>query len=115
VNDDAALYLSAAVIEQAVRDWRAARNANLIDMNGNTIRINLVKLMRSKGMATFETAGEVESLKTFFFGEGLEAWVAFARLNINPDFILYQLENSVKHRRQHLHWQKHNTPRKESF
>ena len=115
MNDDAALYLSAAVIEQAVRDWRAARNANLISSDGNTIRINLVKLVNSKGLATFETAGEVESLKTFFFGNGLETWIDFARLNINPDFIIYQLENSVKHRRQYLNWQKNNTPSKESF
>ena len=86
MNNEAAQFLAAAVIEQAVRDWRAARNANLIDMHGNSNKHNLVKLTRSKSFATFETAGEVETLKSFFFCHGVETWVAFAGLNINVDF-----------------------------
>ena len=104
MDEDAAHYLAAAVIEQGVRDWRAARHANLIDMNGETIHKNLGKLTSSNAFATFETVPEVKSLKTFFFDGGVEIWIAFAGFKIDVDLIVGGLEKSVNNSRQYLHW-----------
>lgn len=115
MNDEAALYLAAAVIEQGVRDWRAARNSHLIDENGNMIRENF-RSKNGKMPATFDDPAEVDSLRTFFFCDGLELFLVHTGLKVNPDFIVNGLERSVKNKRQYLHWQRQEPPRpKESF
>ena len=116
MDDEAGLFLAAAVIEQGVRDWRAARKSQLIDENG---KLNLEKLKRFKTKnlpGVFEGLAEVESLRSFFHGGGIDIWIAFSGLRINPDLIVNGLEKSIKNKRQVLHWHKHDRPRgKESF
>ena len=115
MNDEAAHYLAAAVIEQGVRDWRAARKSRLIDSNGNMIRKNF-RTKNGKMPATFDDPAEVDSLRTFFIGDGIDVFIAYTGLKVNPDFIVNGLERSVKNKRQYLHWQKHDRPRgKESI
>lgn len=119
MDDEAAMYLAGGVIEQAVRDWRLARRAGLIKSNGLIDRNAITKYYRNSSNTKlptgFDGPAEVESLVKFFNNGGLEAWINFAGLQVDPDLIMDGLDASVQRRRQNLHSNKLRPPSKESI
>ncbi len=79
--------LLAAVIEQAVRDWRKSAASGSIDRTG--IEIYSLKRERSKH-------GPSSSLNSFFWRGGLEVTLNAACLDLNPHAIRREIDKAFK-------------------
>lgn len=102
VNDDddrielAGQYFAGSVIEQAVRDWRKARASGFITkggtIDGTMIQAYYKNSSNHKLPTYFDGPADLETLVTFFHGGGLEVWLAFGGLEIDPDIIVAGLD-----------------------
>ena len=83
------LYFAGAVVEQAVRDWRQAKRSGFItsegQIDGMKIRAYYKNSSNYKLPTYFDGPADLESLVTFFHGGGLEVWLTFTGLQVDPD------------------------------
>ena len=102
LNDDddrielAGQYFAGSVIEQAVRDWRKAKASGFITREG-TIDATMIQAYyknssNHKLPTYFDGPADLETLVTFFHGGGLEVWMTFGDLDIDPDIIVAGLD-----------------------
>ena len=93
---EAAMYFAGAVIEQAVRDWRKARASGFItnkgQVSGEMIRAYYRNSSNYKLPTYFDGPADLESLVSFFQGDGLEVWLRFSGLQLDPDTIIAGLD-----------------------
>mgnify|MGYP003629336870 FL=1 len=89
-------YFAGAVIEQAVRDWRKAKASGFItnkgQVDGEMIQAYYKNSSNYKLPTSFDGPADLETLVTFFQGGGLEVWLTFAGLQIDPDVIIAGLD-----------------------
>ena len=94
--DIAGQYFAGAVIEQAVRDWRKAKASGFItndgQVDGEMIQAYYRNSSNYKLPTSFDGPADLETLVTFFQGGGLEVWLTFGGLNIDPDLIVAGLD-----------------------
>ena len=90
------LYFAGAVVEQAVRDWRQAKRSGFItsegQIDGMKIRAYYKNSSNYKLPTYFDGPADLESLVTFFHGGGLEVWLTFTGLQVDPDVIIAGLD-----------------------
>lgn len=95
-TDLAAMYFAGAVIEQAVRDWRQARRNGFInkhgEIDGEMIRAYYKNSSNYKLPTYFDGPADLVSLGTFFHGGGLEVWLEFSQMQVDPDTIIAGLD-----------------------
>ena len=95
-QDLACLYFVAAIIEQAVRDWRLARRCGFItkqgDVNGEMIQGYYRNSSNYKLPTAFDGPADIETLASFFKRGGLEVWLRFAGFNVDAETIIAGLE-----------------------
>ena len=95
-QDLACLYFVAAIIEQAVRDWRLARRCGFIkeggEVNGEAIQGYYRNSSNYKLPTAFDGPADIETLASFFKRGGLEVWLRFAGFNVDAETIVAGLE-----------------------
>ena len=96
LTDEAAQYFAGAVIEQAVRDWRKARASGFITnkgkVSGEMIQAYYRNSSNYKLPTYFDGPADLETLVSFFHGDGLEVWLRFSGLKVDPDTIVAGLD-----------------------
>ena len=94
--EQAAMYFAGAVIEQAVRDWRKARSSGFItnkgQVSGEMIQAYYRNSSNYKLPTYFDGPADLETLVSFFHGEGLEIWLRFSGLQVDADTIVAGLD-----------------------
>ena len=92
----AAQYFAGAVIEQAVRDWRKAMASGFItnkgQVNGKMIQAYYRNSSNYKLPTYFDGPADLETLVSFFHGDGLEVWLRFSGLKVDPDTVVAGLD-----------------------
>ena len=90
------LYFAGAVVEQAVRDWRQARRSGFLtnegEIDGMKIQAYYKNSSNYKLPTYFDGPADLESLVGFFHGGGLEVWLRFTGLHVDPDTIVAGLD-----------------------
>jgi hypothetical protein len=94
--DVAGQYFAGAVIEQAVRDWRKAKASGFLTkdgkVDGTMIQAYYKNSSNFKLPTYFDGPADLESLISFFHGGGLEVWLNFGGLQVDPDLIVAGLD-----------------------
>ena len=92
----AAMYFAGAVIEQAVRDWRKAMASGFLtragQVDGEMIQAYYKNSSNYKLPTYFDGPADLESLVSFFHGDGLEIWLRFSGLQVDPDVVVSGLD-----------------------
>jgi hypothetical protein len=79
-----------------VRDWRTARASGFINslgqVDGEMIRAYYRNSSNHKLPTYFDGPADLESLVSFFHGDGLEVWLEFSQMQVLPETVIAGLD-----------------------